>query len=416
MVGMLTSIFSAVNQTRTKCVQTAVLLLENLADDRANALHLARQPELIAGLAKVATSGINTQPEATIYSRSTRLARLKAVDVLVRLFNHERNVCVLFHTDGCVDAIASILNDAYNTKALNCPQQGHGTTALASKALKRLLEKPQICEVLQDPKHHGWVNALLKFAPECLDGGSSTNGVLRKCKSILNLENKRTWLSRYIGKTIGSRPATKVTCFRADVLTAIWDQLLVTESGQCLTNSIRHLGPLDVLFSEENGTGSGVRREWLTLVTRELFKPERGLMTSHDGGRTFHPNPFPHHLSGLPSADLGAGCKRFKRTPDGRGVYAQFTNATAVTAELIWVSNAGVEKKMGDMAPAQTSGWSVYPRSGCWIAKAPDGKEVLRVSSTTVADNGFVVGEHESESWVPGSEPSISKGAEVAFS
>jgi ubiquitin C-terminal hydrolase len=61
---------------------------------------------------------------------------------------------------------------------------------------------------------------------------------------------------------------------------------------------------------------------------------------------------------------------------------------------------------MDTMAPnvaRLNNGWSVYPGSGCWVAK--DGEEeMLRLSSTKVADYGFVVGEMESEDWEPGQE------------
>jgi ubiquitin C-terminal hydrolase len=77
---------------------------------------------------------------------------------------------------------------------------------------------------------------------------------------------------------------------------------------------------------------------------------------------------------------------------------------------LCRIQNDGAEKQIavmqpGDHRPPQS--WSVYPRSGCWVAK--DGsKELLRVSSTTVAEYGFQVGgalQSTNENWVQHGQP-----------
>lgn len=59
----------------------------------------------------------------------------------------------------------------------------------------------------------------------------------------------------------------------------------------------------------------------------------------------------------------------------------------------------------GDHRPPQS--FTVYPRSGCWVAKDGD-KVLLRVSSTTVSEYGFQVGgelQSDDENWVPHGQP-----------
>ena len=55
---------------------------------------------------------------------------------------------------------------------------------------------------------------------------------------------------------------------------------------------------------------------------------------------------------------------------------------------------------MGKLQPKANKVWSVYTGNGGWIARdAATGKELLVVSSTTVAKHGFVVGESAHENW-----------------
>jgi hypothetical protein len=75
--------------------------------------------------------------------------------------------------------------------------------------------------------------------------------------------------------------------------------------------------------------------------------------------------------------------------------------------QLFWIKNDGTESFMADMPPGDhrpPNGWSVYPRVGCWLAKDGDA-EILRMSSTSVCDFGFSVGESITEVWTPGCEP-----------
>ena len=96
----------------------------------------------------------------------------------------------------------------------------------------------------------------------------------------------------------------------------------------------------------------------------------------------------------------------YRQTNDGRGYYPEFKNLLDKELVLWWIRNDGTWKRMDTMAPnvaRLNNGWSVYPGSGCWVAK--DGEEeMLRLSSTKVADYGFAVGEMESEDWEPGQE------------
>ena len=49
--------------------------------------------------------------------------------------------------------------------------------------------------------------------------------------------------------------------------------------------------PVEIRFEDENAAGDGLRREWLSLVTRELMDPATGLFVSKDRNRTLQPNP-----------------------------------------------------------------------------------------------------------------------------
>ena len=88
----------------------------------------------------------------------------------------------------------------------------------------------------------------------------------------------------------------------------------------------------------------------------------------------------------------------------------EFDNKGDKTVQLYWINNNGKEKWMGDLAPGSSrppGSWSVYPRVGCWVAKE-GGKELLRVSSTTVVEYGFQIGgslESKNEKWVPHGQP-----------
>ncbi len=58
-------------------------------------------------------------------------------------------------------------------------------------------------------------------------------------------------------------------------------------------------GKFDVSFAEEDGVDAGgLTREWLTVLTREIFKPSFALFSPSSDGVTFQPNA---HSSANPS-------------------------------------------------------------------------------------------------------------------
>jgi hypothetical protein len=110
-----------------------------------------------------------------------------------------------------------------------------------------------------------------------------------------------------------------------------------------------------------------------------------------------------------PCRSLTPGRRRLTRLPAPH-TSPTFDNKLNISITLYWIKNTGEERQIavmppGDHRPPQS--WSVYPRSGCWMAK--DGaKELLRVSSTTVCQYGFQVGgqlESKNENWVPHGQP-----------
>jgi hypothetical protein len=106
----------------------------------------------------------------------------------------------------------------------------------------------------------------------------------------------------------------------------------------------------------------------------------------------------------------------FAKTVDGKGCFPSFDNKLDCAIDLYYISARGLEKPMDEMAPGEhrpPKGWSVYPRTGCWVAKR-EGKEILRVSSTTVCEYGFSVGESANEEWIPGCEEALSAPAAAA--
>ena len=49
-----------------------------------------------------------------------------------------------------------------------------------------------------------------------------------------------------------------------------------------------------ILFADEGGIGSGVRRDWLNSMMKSMLDPQTGLFESCDGGRTWQPCPLAH--------------------------------------------------------------------------------------------------------------------------
>ena len=74
---------------------------------------------------------------------------------------------------------------------------------------------------------------------------------------------------------------------RDNILESSYNELSNYSAGELL------VGRFDVTFVDEEGVdGGGLTREWLALLTREIFKPQYALFVrSTEGGLAFQPNP-----------------------------------------------------------------------------------------------------------------------------
>ena len=123
--------------------------------------------------------------------------------------------------------------------------------------------------------------------PECLQA-------LREIGVPVPRTTKREWVSKALTEVVGDNgnaPQLDLHGVRRDnLLDGLCARLGVDEASGTVAGDVR-AGPLSIRFSNENGVGDGVRREWFHETVTEILDPGKGLFTSNDGGRTLQPNP-----------------------------------------------------------------------------------------------------------------------------
>jgi hypothetical protein len=116
-----------------------------------------------------------------------------------------------------------------------------------------------------------------------------------------------TYLATYHSSIIRARAGPQEHISNEQVIYVEVDRSNILESSYqaliSVTPSELLAGQFDVTFVDEEGVdGGGLTREWLSLLTRELFKPQYALfIRSSDGGPAYQPNPQsgianPNHL------------------------------------------------------------------------------------------------------------------------
>ena len=126
---------------------------------------------------------------------------------------------------------------------------------------------------------------------------------------MLVLDTKQKWLQQRLKTVVrmahirhnGQAPAPlDVIVCRGNILAGLIDEFgidaktgenkpLLGIDGSSHPESLPW--PVEIRFEDENAAGDGLRREWLSLVTRELMDPATGLFVSKDRNRTLQPNP-----------------------------------------------------------------------------------------------------------------------------
>lgn len=153
----------------------------------------------------------------------------------------------------------------------------------------------------------------------------------------MTLAHKRVWLLHRLHREHhGSReddedPILFVECTREDTNGAIFREL----RDQCTRNvglGAKDLsGRLEVHFKDENSAGDAVKREWFSVVSDAFLDPERHLLVSADGGRSFRPRAMnPRQGLGGPH-DEGRGAET-------AGAFA--THASASSRAAVDVANS----------------------------------------------------------------------------
>ena len=144
--------------------------------------------------------------------------------------------------------------------------------------------------------------------PEMLDTHYS-RFFLQGGAAMLGLDTKQKWLQQRLKTVVrmahirhnGQAPAPlDVIVCRGNILAGLIDEFGIdTETGENkpllgIDGSSHPESlpwPVEIRFEDENAAGDGLRREWLSLVTRELMDPATGLFVSRDRNRTLQPNP-----------------------------------------------------------------------------------------------------------------------------
>ena len=117
--------------------------------------------------------------------------------------------------------------------------------------------------------------------------------------SLLDLRCKQVWLQHELTGAIQGQGAVELdlVATRDNVLGGLCAQLGVDESTGAISQGTE-ASAVSVRFNGENATGEGVRRDFLTVTTKELLDPATGLFTSKDGGRTLQPHPHSELVAG----------------------------------------------------------------------------------------------------------------------
>ena len=114
-------------------------------------------------------------------------------------------------------------------------------------------------------------------------------GLVRRC---LKFDEKKQWLRERLAKLAQRGRQQQQVAEDAVLLNVSRNQPLSSSCSALRDFSARQIrGHIEVRFSDERGVGAGVLREWLTVLSRDLFDQRNALFAPSDDGVRLQPNP-----------------------------------------------------------------------------------------------------------------------------
>lgn len=125
------------------------------------------------------------------------------------------------------------------------------------------------------------INLMLKRYPRMFP-----NDLLLKINKFLDLENKKKYLKSELKRLVQAERGTeiKITVHRNNLLSTSFDKLYKL-TGPQMRNKL-----IIKFYNEEAVDAGGVKREWYSLLSKELFNPDILLFKSAANGVSYFPN------------------------------------------------------------------------------------------------------------------------------
>ena len=129
-------------------------------------------------------------------------------------------------------------------------------------------------------------------------------------------EDRQKWFHEQIGLRVNTSPQSRsdprvLRISRKEVFNSSCRAFADLDTNQPGGAAKSLQVPFQVQFEGEAGIGEGVKREWISLLSREMLNEDYGLFVASSDGSTFQPNPnsyiTPDHLSYFEFAGKAVG-------------------------------------------------------------------------------------------------------------